>query len=722
MTGIRTYIAEKPSLGKAIANYLAKQSPIVDRSRAYVAGKDWRVCWTVGHMFENAEPEFYIGSKFPDAPKSSKTHKYLWSKDHLPIQPGRNGWPGWKVSLDKTKKDLHAAIKRFVAESDIVVNAGDIDREGQRLIDEVFEELNYKKPIRRVLCSAIDDATIAKAMKDERDNAGFRNMSMAALARNHADWYVGMNFSRALTLTAQESGSRSVLPYGRVQTPLLGLIVERDLEIENFKPVDYFGITAQFKAQGRTFKAKWKPHEGQAGLDDEGRLLDKAIAAQLQALVSGRQGKVTKYSDTEKGEGPPLPFSIDKIRVLGIRRYGLTADSVTEIVQALYDAGYVTYPRSDCAYLPTSQHEEAPRVLSVVKSNLGLQQELASLLDSSRKSRAWNDAKVTAHHGIIPTGERVDFSRLTSDQAAIYRDIALRYAAQFMPDRRYRAVSVQIDVQGQLFEASGTTTISPGWKALYGETAADPEPDQEDGSAKADETEGVVLPPMKQDDEALCQGLNVESKKTTPPSHFTEDTLLEVMGSVHKYVKDEKIKAIFKKMFDAKKDGDEGACGLGTAATRQTFVPKLVDASFVTKKKGQKKAVYIISTPTARAYIQALPRDLSAPDMTALWETALSEIESGRNTYERFMEQLIAWVDVKLAEISSRGLSVPDSAATIKKFGPSTGAPRAPAQKADKDCPECGKPMFFRQGNTGPFLGCSGYPKCKHTEKVSGAA
>lgn len=731
---MKVYIAEKPSLGKAIAAGLARTSPIVDRGREFQSGSDWTVCWAAGHIFRDEPPDFYIDAKFPGAPRNT-LGTIRWSLDHLPIQPGLNGWPDWELKLDNDKKGLFNTIEQFVKKADIVVNAGDVDREGQRLIDEILEELHCTKPIHRVLVTANDAVTVDRALKDERNNTDFKDMSASARARSHADWYVGMNLSRLLTLVAQRTGYKGKLPYGRVQIPVLYLIVKRDLLIEHFKPVDYFAITADMQVATGRFKAKWKPHEGQAGLDEEGRLVDQNVARQLQALVKGQQGRIANYEDKEKSKGPPLPFSIDTMRILGIRKYGLTADEVTKVVQALYDAKYVTYPRSDCAYLPTSQHGDAPRVLAAAQANLGLDTAIANQLDTSRRSKAWNDGKVTAHHGIIPTGERVDLSTLPTIQASIYREIALRYAAQFMPDMRYRAVSALVDIKGQHFTATGSTVLSPGWKALYGGAAADPEGKE---GGEGEEGEGGLLPPMKSGEAAACQGLDVQSKKTTPPAHFTEDTLLEAMAAVHKYVEDERIREIFKRMFDAKKDGDEGACGLGTAATRQTFVPKLVESGFLSKEKakGKSKAVYLISTRAARAYIQALPRDLSAPDMTALWETALGEISEGRNTYEQFMGKLIAWVDAKMKQIQEQGVSIPADAAPAragdhkpaakrgsgKASGKKSAAAATPAGAGEKACPECGRAMRLRESKKGKFWGCSGWPDCHHTEDAADAA
>lgn len=729
---MKVYIAEKPKLGRAIATVLAERSPITERNQLFVSGRDWVVCWAAGHIFENEEPDYYVGRKHPNAAKNAKGG-YRWSLDNYPIQPGKDGWPDWSVKLDREKSDLFKTIKRFVSEATTVVNAGDADREGQRLVDEILEVLKYKKPVQRVMPTANDETTVRKALQNERPNAEFIGMSQAALARSHADWYCGMNLSPVLTLTAQKSGFRGVLPYGRVQTPVLGLVVKRDQLIENFKPRDFFSLTAQFQVHGGQFKAKWKPHANQSGLDADGRLLDRGVAAALQQAVKGQTGKITNYEDKEKTEGPWLTFSIDKLQVLGIKKYGMSADEVLKTVQALYDAGLVTYPRSDSGYLPTAQHADAPRILATVQSNLGLAHDLCEKIDPKRRSLAWNDTKVTAHHGIIPTGERVDPTSLPAKQGAIYREIALRYAAQFLPLRRYRAVSAMVEVAGQNFTATGTTTIDPGWRSLYQKAGQGAE--LEEGSDQVDGPQDTaVLPPMKLGEAAQCLGLDIKPDKTKPPPHYTEDTLLEAMVGIHKLVEDEKVKAIFKKMFENKKDGDEGACGLGTGATRHTFVPKLVKSGLLTEEK-VKKVVYFISSPAARAFINALPDDLAKPDMTALWEAALGEIEAGNNSYDRFMANLMGWVDVKIKGILEQGLVVPNvpnqSETSPSKKAHGTGKAKVRAASASaksssvpgsKACSKCSKPMVLRTSASGPFYGCSGYPACKHTEKAADAA
>lgn len=710
---MKVFVAEKPKLGKAIAAQLMKMSPVVESEREFIAGKDWVVCWASGHIFEQEDPDFYIGRKYPGARKNGEG-RFVWTFDHLPLVPESNGW-AIHVVADKSR--LFSTIKKFVGKATVVVNAGDPDREGQLLIDEILEEIGNEKPVRRVLIPAFDEVTVTNGLKNERDNAEFRGMHDAALARSRADWLCGMNFSRAVTLQAQASGYPKSISIGRVQTPLLGLIVQRYLEIESFKPVDYFTVVAKMKVEKGEFLARWKPNEGQAGLDEEGRLMDRRVADQLNTLVTGKVGKVVEYSDEEKHEGPPLPFSVGRLQITMSKQYGYNSADILKAAQSLYDQKLTTYPRSDCQYLPVSQMTDAPMVLAAVRNSLSFDEAVLSQIDPTRKSRAWNDSKVSAHHAIIPTTEKANLSSLSTIERHVYEAICKRYVAQFMPNRRYRAVAATIDVCGQRFQATGNTTIHPGWKALYGETQ------EAEDDAKKDE-DSAVLPPMKQGDSANCLGLNVAAKKTAPPKLFTESTLLEAMINIHKFVTDEKIKGIFMKMRADKVGDDEG--GLGTPATRHTFVPKLIEIGVVicveSEGKGGKKAKEPFYKPTDAgvALIRALPSELGRPDMTALWEASMDEIEAGRATVDRFLEMQASYIGKTIDKIRAVPLTLPDPPGAKKKsFGGGNGAPRKPAEPAGKDCPKCGKPMMKRGSTKGPFLGCSNYPECKHTENIN---
>lgn len=709
---MKVYVAEKPSLGRAIADQLMKQSPKVDSGREFIVGSNWAVVWAAGHIFEQAEPDHYLAGLYPGAKKNARG-KFSWTFDHLPLVPGLEDWA---INLVPDKAALFKTIKQYVTKASIVVNAGDPDREGQLLIDEILHEIGNKKPVKRVLISGYDELSVVNGIKNEKDNSEFRGMSDAALARSRADWLCGMNFSRAATLQAQASGYPETISIGRVQTPILGLVVQRHLEIVNFKPVDYYSIVAKLKVATGEFLARWRPHEGQAGLDEDGRLLDRRVADQLNTLVSGKTGKIIEYSDEEKQEGPALPFSLDKLQILASRKYGYKSEDVLEAVQSLYERHKLTsYPRSDCQYLPVAQLDDAPMVFDAVKKNINFDAQALSLVDTGRKSRAWNDDKVTAHHAIIPTGQVADISRLSAIERDLYDEICRRYLAQFMPNRRYRAVSATADVCGQRFVATGTTTISPGWRVIYGAA------DEESLSKSADE--GTVLPPMAQGDATNCLGLNVDQRKTTPPKYFTDASLLEAMINVHKFVTDEKVKAIFMKMLSDKKGGDEdGACGLGTPATRHTFVPKLIDIGLIQRQeddkgKGKKaKESFLVPTAAGVALVQALPPELAKPDMTALWEASMREIEANRTDIARFLQMQAGWIGKTIDKIKAAPMQLPDPPVAKRK---TYSGVRKPAELAGVDCPKCGAPMHKRKGPRGDFFGCSKYPECKHIENIS---
>ncbi|EOG4609242.1 TPA: DNA topoisomerase [Pseudomonas aeruginosa] len=713
---MKVYVAEKPKLGKAMVQVLSKTSPVTNRGGTFAEGNGWAVCWAAGHIFALEEPDHYIGAAFPGAPKG-KNGKFKWSWDHLPLFPGQSDFPGWSIALDSDKKDLFKTIKSFVAKATVVVNAGDPDREGQLLIDEILEFLGNRKPVRRVLISGFDETTVANGLKGECDNADFIGLRDAARSRSRADWLAGMNLSRAISLHAKECGFQgSHIAYGRVMTALLGLIVQRDLAIDNFVPVDYFSLSARFKVTKGDFRARWKPYPNQAGLDEKGRLLDRRVADQLNAAVKGKTGKVVEYSDTEKTEAPPLPFSVDQLQILASKKFGYKSDAVLKALQSLYETHELTtYPRSDCQYLPESQHADAPEVYAAVTNNLQFGAPLQDI-DLSRKSRAWNTSKTPVHHAIIPTTRRANISALSKIEQDLYEEICRRYLAQFMPLHRYRQVEVMVEVSGQRFGTSGTTPLLPGWKALYPGMKTKKKGEDDSG-------ENDVLPPMAVGDAALCEGLDITAKKTTPPDHFTDATLLDAMINVHKYVTDERIKAIFKQMIADRKAGEEEAAGgLGTPATRHTFVPKLVDLAQVefVKPKGKQKEEFIISTQAGKALIQALPAEIAKPDMTALWETAMREIEAGRSTIERFEAMQCSWITKVIAEIRSKPLNIPYTGPAKAGAGKGGSGPRVPPEPVGRACPQCGGQLMKRMGGNRPFIGCEGFRSgCKYTEQVA---
>ena len=342
---MRLYIAEKPSMGAEIAKCLTGP---VQRKDGYLITKDGIVTWAFGHILRQAEPEEY-NAKYKN-----------WKAEDLPIIPKQ-----WKMIIDESCKKQFGIIKNLIDKADEIVHAGDPDREGQLLIDEVLDYLNCQKPVKRILLNALDEESIKKANKDLRDNRDFLNLKKSALARARADWLIGMNLSRAYTLAARRAGKKGVFAVGRVKTPTLALVVRRERELKDFKPVDYFTIKAIFANENGEFSATWKPKDTQAGLDFENRLIDENIAKALIGKFAQKTeaGKITAYQKAQKKEAQRLPFSLSSLQVLAGKKYGYDPQLVLDTAQKLYEKKLTTYPRSDCEYLPQSQFSDAKIIL-----------------------------------------------------------------------------------------------------------------------------------------------------------------------------------------------------------------------------------------------------------------------------------------------------------------------------------------------------------------------
>lgn len=649
---MRLFIAEKPSLGRAIAQFLpakgVPRGPAGSPPTHIVAGDDV-VTWCFGHLLEMAEPEDY-----------SEAFK-KWDFSLLPMVPDE-----WRLIPKDDAKGQIKAIKALLAEADEVVNAGDPDREGQLLVDELLEHLGNSKPVKRIWLAALDETNVRKALADLRDNADYQNLKASAESRQRGDWLVGMNLTRAYTLAGRQSGYDGVLSIGRVQTPTLALVVNRDLAIENFKPKDFFGVTASIKAAGGTFAARWKPSDS-VTVDDAGRVLDKAVTDAVVAKVRGQAGTVAKFDATEKKTAAPLPFSLSSLQLAANKKLGLGAQEVLDLAQELYEAKLTTYPRTDCNYLPESQLGDAAAILA------GLPEEYADLVkqaDPSLKSAAWNDKKITAHHAIIPTGQ---LAQLKGKQAQLFDMIVRAYLAQFFPAYTYRQTSIVLDVAGETFTASGKVPLSPGWKAVFGTV----DEDEDEGGKDDDKADKQTLPALKNGEAVACESASVDSKKTTPPQRFTEGTLIQAMTNIHQLVEDPELKKRLKE-----------TAGIGTEATRANILETLKKRNFLVEKGKQ-----IISTDPARKLILALPDAVKSPGLTGLFEQVLDGIAEGRVTPAQFLAKQQEFVTkyVEQAKTATLGLA------------------------AAHPCPVCKEGhLRKRTSEKGPFWGCSRYQEgCK---------
>ena len=600
---MRLFIAEKPSVAKAIVAELG----CVTRGDGFITCKDGSVVtWCFGHLLEQAEPDAYLPDDVPRTKKGSK----VWRFEDLPIYP-----KNWKLlpKNDKGVKKQLATIGKLLKKASLVVHAGDPDREGQLLVDEVLEHFRYTGRVQRFWVSAQDSASIRKGLTNLRDNETFDGMRLAALGRSRADWLLGMNLSRAYTLARQAQGKKELIAVGRVQTSTLALGAKRDVAIRDFKPVPYFVIKARLGG-GKPFTAVWEPEESQAGIDEQKRLVDRCIAAALQQrLKAVGQATVVRCSRTPKKIAQPKAFSLADIQLGASNQFGFSAEKTLNLCQSLYETHKATsYPRTDCSFLPESQYADAKNVLAAIAKTMPPLAGLVAKCDCSIQSPTWNDKKITAHHGIIPTQQAADGSKFSDDERKIYRLIAERYLSNFLPAHEYLACSIELRIATERFSAKGRLVTKPGWKVVT--SAADED--------KADD-EGQALPELKSGLQLPVSGIDCEEERTKPPAAFTEGTLIRAMENIHQAVNDPQSKKFLK-------EGD----GIGTPATRAAIIAELKRKKYL-EVKGKK----IVATELGLHLLQVVPDVMKNPVLTALFERILREVEAGNVPLDVFIEK-----------------------------------------------------------------------------------
>lgn len=601
---MRLFIAEKPSLGRAIAAELGvtKTTPAFQ-----LCGSD-TVTWCFGHILEQYDPQDY------------DDNLRTWRRRDLPIIPNE-----WKLRPKKEAYTQLQVINHLLSEASSVVHAGDPDREGQLLVDEVLEHFHYTGPVQRIWLASLDSRSIQKALSTLKDNSNYANLRDAARARSQADWLIGMNASRAMTIFGRETGhTDGVLSLGRVQTPTLALVVQRDREIKAFVPVDYLILQASLQNDAGSFSATFKPAETQPGLDPEGRLVDASIAQGIVDSVRGQTGIITSVTREKKKKPVPLPHCLSSLQKAASSKLGMTAQQVLDTAQSLYEKKLTTYPRTDCRYLPEEQFSDAARIITALSGVSGLEAVTAKA-DSALRGLVWDTKKITAHHAIIPTGEEP--RSLTAQEKELYLMIAVQYFLQFYPPMLYEAQKILATIVETAWEARGRMIIEPGWTGFAAE--------EDDEDAKKKEAE-QSLPSVGNNDAVLCADVDALKKKTTPPSRFSEGSLIEAMANVHRFVSDAKAKAVLKE--------NEG---IGTEATRASILETLKGRGFITASGKS-----LVSTPLGQSLIDMTPDTLRDPVTTAQWEQRLEAITRGETSLEDFMREQYAALPLLLAPSS----------------------------------------------------------------------
>ncbi|MDA0147027.1 DNA topoisomerase III [Vibrio sp. LaRot3] len=623
----RLFIAEKPSLGRAIA--AALPGPQKKDQGFIQCGNGDVVTWCIGHLLEQVEPDVY----------DERYRK--WNLADLPIVPQQ-----WQLRARKSASKQLTVVRKLLKQADQIVHAGDPDREGQLLVDEVIDHCKVskskKEAMQRLLISDLNLPAVKRALNAMRSNREFIPLSVSALARSRADWLYGMNMSRAYTLLGQKAGYQGVLSVGRVQTPVLGLVVRRDEEIENFVPKDYFTLHALIPYQSDIaafdIRAKWIPSDAcKPYQDEEGRVLNQKLVENVASRIANQPAKVVESEQKQTKQAAPLPYSLSSLQIDAAKRFGMSAQQVLDTCQSLYEKHkLITYPRSDSRYLPKEHFAQAPSVTQAISNNA---KELTSAVqgaDLSLKSKAWNDSKVDAHHAIIPTPKNASVNALSGNEMKIYQQIARQYLMQFYPPAIYAEAKLVFDIAGGKFVAKGRQLVSAGWKSLMGKT------DEEDSGVDA-------VPPLNEGTTLTCREGEINQRKTEPPKHFTEATLLQAMTGIARFVADKELKKILR-------DTD----GLGTEATRAGILDTLFKRQLLTR---QGKS--ILSSPAGRGLIHALPQDSTYPDMTAHWEHQLQGMAERNQAYQPFMASLEQRIDALMAQVKQG--PVPESLRHLPK-------------------------------------------------------
>ncbi len=568
-------------------------------------------------------------------------------------------------SAAKQVKTIIELIRR--ADVTEIIHAGDPDDEGQLLVDEVLEYAGNTKPVKRVLINDNTLPAVKKALANPKNNRDFRGLYLKALARSVADAIYGLSMTRAYTIPAKTKGYKGVLSVGRVQTPVLGLIVNRTRANKNHKSSFYYTMTGHFQRGADVIRANWKPGEF-APLTDR-KLLDKTWANGTATSLAGKPATVEAAATDDKKTAAPLPFNLVRLQQYMNKKFKMTAQKTLDITQQLrekYKA--ITYNRSDCSYLSDEQFSEAPQIIDALKSVFDQPMDI----DTTRKSKAFNSAKVTAHTAIIPTVSVPDVNALSTDERNVYLAIAQHYLVQFMPEKAYQEVSVAIQCGDESFYARARKTTDSGFEAFLGvENAGDDEAEVENDDSAFD-----LLCKIRTGETVTTKEVVVNEKKTTPPPLFTEATLLAALVRVADFVTDPVIKKLLK---DKDRDKKDEHGGIGTPATRASILETLKKRNYITLEKGK-----LIPTDTGYALIDALPDIAVNPDMTALWAEKQTLIENGEMTIEQFVDELYNDLIPMISNANSAEIKV------------SPSAPSGQSQRLSSPCPSCGKQIVIR--------------------------
>ena len=600
-------IAEKPSVGRDIARVLGCKQ----KADGYLHNDQYIISWAIGHLVSLKEPDDYD-------PALKK-----WKMNDLPIIPTEMGLR----ALPKTTKQLNL-LKKLMNSKEVtqIICATDSGREGELIFRYIYQWAKCKKPVKRLWISSLTDAAITDGLAKMKDAREYDNLFASARCRAEADWLVGMNATRAFTIKCGE-----LLPMGRVQTPTLALIVDRHHEITAFVPQKYWEVKATFATEnGEMYTGMYFAKIPLPGgeFEHQTRIPTEAIAKSIADKVKNSPGKIHSVQTEEKHQLPPQLFDLTELQRECNRALGFSAQKTLTIAQSLYETHkLITYPRTDSRYL---SRDMAPKLAPILKSAPAPYDALAAAILAlpvlPTGPRIINDAKVTDHHAIIPTGSKKPLTSLSADERAVYDRIMRSFIAVFHPAYVYDVTTVITVAVAEHFRSRGKTDRRPGWKAVYADI-------KNEKPEKPDTEEDATLPPLEENQPVTTRGTDVLHKKTQPPKPYTEATLLSAMEHAGRFVEDEALKEALKQS------------GLGTPATRANMIEKLISSDYIRRDKKN-----LIPTEKGIRLINIVPPEMRRPETTGKWERGLSRIARGEMDDAKFMDSIRRYVTYLVGE------------------------------------------------------------------------
>lgn len=665
-------IAEKPSVAKDIAKIIGANSS----HDGYMEGNGYQVTWTFGHLCTLKEPDDYT-------PLWKR-----WSLASLPMIPPRFGI---KLIEDQGIKKQFAIIEKLMQNADGIINCGDAGQEGELIQRWVMQKAQAKCPVRRLWISSMTDEAIREGFRSLKPQNDYQPLYLAGLSRAIGDWILGMNATRLYTLKYGQN--RQVLSIGRVQTPTLALIVNRQKEIDNFEPEPYWVLATIYR--DTTFTAT------------KGKFTSKEEGEQAFATIEGKPFAVTDVQKKRGTEAPPKLYDLTSLQVDCNKKYGMSADTTLKIIQTLYERKLTTYPRVDTQYLSDDIYPKCAGILNGIKGYEALTQPLRGKpLKKSKK--VFDTAKVTDHHAIIPTG--VPAQNLTDMERHVYDLIAKRFIAVFYPDCKFSTTTVLGDVDGIEFKVSGKQILEPGWRDVYAKENNTQQTADDDNNKQNDEER--TLPDFRKG-ESGNHTPTLTEKWTTPPKYYTEATLLRAMETAGKFVEDEELRSALKEN------------GIGRPSSRAGIIETLFKRHYIRRERKN-----LVATATGIELIDLIKEELlKSCELTGIWEKKLRDIEHKTYDPAQFIEELKAQINAivhdVLADNSSRRVTILTEEDLKKKKStkPKNKKPAQPQQTTAQPqpqaaseqqqspqivvgapCPVCGKGTIIK-GKTA--YGCS---------------